>query len=76
MKKLLSELLRKRKEKEQIQKESEIKSRLYIKEKNGLIWLVCDGTAFYSINDADCTAKEITDQLKRCREAAVRYSKL
>lgn len=76
MKKKLREILNKRKREQQLRREAEIKSRIYIKEKGGLIWLMCDDTAFYSINDADFTAKEIMAQLERCRDAAVRYTKL
>lgn len=76
MKKQIAKIIRARKIRAKMQRESEIRSRIQVVGRNGIMWLVCDGTAIASFNDAGTTAKYISEQLERCRKTAVEFADL
>lgn len=77
MRRLIKSFLNKQRTEAQIRREAEIRSRIYLQEKGGKIWMICGDTAITVCDgQSTVTAKEMVEQLERCREHAVMYSKL
>lgn len=70
--KVLKTIIEKQKSKNQHNKEVEITSTFYIREKDEYLWILHNGHAIQRI-DPEKTAEEIVDMLCKYRETAIKY---
>lgn len=74
MKKIFQSWLKSRRERRQRIKDMDSDSRFYVQERNGSVWMVCDGIAIRKF-PSDASNAEVVAELESAREFAKEFER-
>lgn len=71
----IKEILATHKKRDQLKREAELQTRIYIKEAGGKLWILCDGIAIKEVATTT-TAQEVNADIEEIRRCVTNYSRL